>query len=287
MNTKNLKFADSFALLVILISLLAPFLPRQIKVNINILIILINCYIIAYLAYNISFMDTKKVGLFALPMFTYLLFLLVYLKGFDIELNKYLLNDISYLLINFFDIIFVVFTFFIVELILSRIFGTMITNIIAIISLLIYLVIHNTSLIPFGFPYKDLFIYFTFYVIASRISPANSINKALYPLAFLLLAGEIYLSYRINFYPGIYFSIFIITYLTLKADKNPERITFTKYLSLSYLYPYKVIYILIENTINSKPLITTIMAILTIYLLSQLFYKLRFKVIDYLYIGIH
>ena len=287
MNNYKIKFADGLAVILLLLSYLAPFFANQIKVNTNVLTMLVNCYIIAYLAYNISFTETKKVALLALPLLIYSVFLIFYTNGFNVEVNKYLLNDINYLIVNFFDVIFVVFAFFIIELILSRIFGTRITSFIALLAIVLYFVMQNTSLIPFNFYYKDLLIYFAYYVLATRINPANSINIYLYPLAFILLAGEIYLVYTKNFYLGMYFSMFILTYIVLKGDKTADQTNFGKYLALAYLYPYKVIYILLENTIKSTPLVTTIMAILSTYIISQLIYRLRLKVLDYIYVGVH
>lgn len=287
MNKYKIKFADELAVILLLLSYLAPFFANQIKVNTNVLTMLVNCYIIAYLAYNISFTETKKVSLLALPLLIYSVFLIFYTKGFNVEFNKYLLNDINYLIVNFFDVIFVVFAFFIIELILSRIFGTKFTSIIGVLAIILYLVMQNTSLLPFDFYYKDLLIYFAYYVLATRINPAQSISVYLYPLAFILFAGEIYLVYTKHFYLGIYFSMFILTYIVLKGDKTADQTNFGKYLTLAYLYPYKVIYILLENTIKSTPLITTIIAILSTYIISQLVYRLRLKILDYIYVGVH
>ena len=287
MNTYKIKLADGLALLLLLISYLAPFFANQIKVNINVLTMLINCYIIAYLAYNISFADTKKVLLMALPLLIYGTFIIFYNKGFDVKFSKYLLTDISYLIVNFFDVIFVVFAFFIIELILSRILGTNITSIIAVLGLLLYLAMHNTTYIPFDFYYKDLLVYFAFYVMATRINPAKSINVMLYPLAFIIFAGEVYLVYTKNYYLGIYFSIFILTYIVLKGHQDLGTRNFGKYLTFAYIYPYKLNYILLAGIIDASTLVVTILAIFLTFLIGELFYKMKVKFLDYLFVGIH
>lgn len=248
---------------------------------------LINCYIIAYLAYNISFADTKKVFMLAIPLLVYGTFIIFYNKGFDVKFSKYLLKDISYLIINFFDVIFVVFVFFIIELVLSRIFGTNITSLIAFLCLLLYLAMHNTNYIPFDFYYKDLLVYFAFYVLATRINPAKSINKFLYPLAIILFVGEVYLVYSKNFYLGIYFSLFILTYIILKGDKEVGTRNFAKYLTFAYIYPYKLNYILLASIVDASTLIVTVMAILVTFLVGEILYKLKVKFLDYFFVGVH
>ena len=287
MNTYKIKLADGLALLLLLVSYLAPFFANQIKVNINVLTMLINCYIIAYLAYNISFADTKKVFMLAIPLLVYGTFIIFYNKGFDVKFSKYLLKDISYLIINFFDVIFVVFVFFIIELVLSRIFGTNITSLISFLGLLLYLAMHNTNYIPFDFYYKDLLVYFAFYVLATRINPAKSINKFLYPLAIILFVGEVYLVYSKNFYLGIYFSLFILTYIILKGDCEVGTRSFGKYLTFAYIYPYKLIYILLAGIIDASTLIVTVMAILVTFFLGEILFKLKMKFLDYILIGVH
>ena len=287
MNTYKIKLADGLALLLLIISYLAPFFANQIKVNINVLTMLINCYIIAYLAYNISFADTKKVFMLAIPLLVYGTFIIFYNKGFDVKFSKYLLKDISYLIINFFDVIFVVFIFFIIELVLSRIFGTNITSLIAFLCLLLYLAMHNTNYIPFDFYYKDLLVYFAFYVLATRINPAKSINKFLYPLAIILFVGEVYLVYSKNFYLGIYFSLFILTYIILKGDKEVGTRNFAKYLTFAYIYPYKLNYVLLASIVDASTLIVTVMAILVTFLVGEILYKLKVKFLDYFFVGVH
>lgn len=287
MNTYKIKLADGLALLLLLVSYLAPFFANQIKVNINVLTMLINCYIIAYLAYNISFADTKKVFMLAIPLLVYGTFIIFYNKGFDVKFSKYLLKDISYLIINFFDVIFVVFVFFIIELVLSRILGTNITSLIAFLCLLLYLAMHNTNYIPFDFYYKDLLVYFAFYVLATRINPAKSINKFLYPLAIILFVGEVYLVYSKNFYLGIYFSLFILTYIILKGDKEVGTRNFAKYLTFAYIYPYKLNYILLASIVDASTLIVTVMAILVTFLVGEILYKLKVKFLDYFFVGVH
>ena len=287
MNTYKIKLADGLALLLLIISYLAPFFANQIKVNINVLTMLINCYIIAYLAYNISFADTKKVFMLAIPLLVYGTFIIFYNKGFDVKFSKYLLKDISYLIINFFDVIFVVFVFFIIELVLSRILGTNITSLIAFLCLLLYLAMHNTNYIPFDFYYKDLLVYFAFYVFAARINPARSINKFLYPLTIILFVGEVYLVYSKNFYLGIYFSLFILTYIILKGDSQVGTRSFGKYLTFAYIYPYKLNYILLASIVDASPLIVTVMAILVTFLLGEILFKLKVKFLDYIFVGVH
>ena len=106
MNTYKIKFADGFAILLLLISYIVPSFANQIKVNTNVMIMLINCYIIAYLAYTISFTDTKKVILMGLPLIIYSIFIIFYKKGLDVKFNKYLLTDIEYIIVCCFSFLF-------------------------------------------------------------------------------------------------------------------------------------------------------------------------------------
>ena len=223
----------------------------------------------------------------ALPLIVYGTFIIFYTKGFELTFNKYLIADIKYLIVNFFDVIFVVFVFFIIELILSRILGSNITSLIAFLGLLLYLAMHNTNYIPFDFYYKDILVYFAFYVLATRINPAKSINKFLYPLAILLFVGEVYLVYSKNFYLGIYFSLFILTYIILKGDCEVGTRSFGKYLTFAYIYPYKLIYILLAGIIDASTLIVTVMAILVTFFLGEILFKLKMKFLDYILIGVH
>lgn len=282
---KKINIADTLALILLILQIFAPYLSNL--VNPNILIMLINCYIIGYISYIISFTDSKKVALMALPLVVYTVFLLFFTRGFKIPSPNAAIADITNILSNIFDVMFVSFVFFIIEQVANKIAGGKFTVALAILGLILYLIMQNTNILPFDIYYKDLFVYFSFYVMAAKIKPAVTINKLLYPLAILLLIGEIiaYVYYKI--YPGIYFALYLLTYVVLKDMANVEGINRQRYLTFAYLYPYWVILVVLNEYIKASPLVVNIMAVLVTYVLSELAYRLRFKVIDYLYVGVH
>ena len=149
-----------------------------------------------------------------------------------------------------------------------------------------YIYIYNPNPV-LDFYYKDTLAYFAFYVMGARIRPANSMKKGLFILAILLLAGEIYLNYYFKYYPNINFSLFVITYLILKDSANVDIMNRDRYLVFAYIYPYKIIYILLKSLIKASPIVITLLTVLSVFLLGELLYKLRVKFLDYILVGIH
>lgn len=286
---KNIKITtmDLLALILMVLSFFLPFLSPSISINLNTLLLLTNCYLIAYFAYLISFMDTKKVILMALPLVLYSSFLVFFIRDFKPALSRAVFDDLSYIITNFFDLAFVVMAFFILEFALNRVFGSKFTMALAVVSLAFYLVLINTKIIPFDFYYKDLLLYFSFFVMASKIKPANRISPFLFILAIGLCLGEIYLYKYLNFYPGMYFSTYVLTYFVLKASQYVEATNLLRYMNFSYLYPYHLNYIILKSYVDASGLVVTILAILTTYLFGQILYRLRLKFLDYLFVGIH
>lgn len=287
MKNFKINLADGLAVFLLILKIFTPYFASSININTSVLIMLINCYIIAYLSYLISFMESKKVVIMALPLLIYTGFLFFYKNGFVISKPNKIADDLLYLITNVFDVVFVSFVFFLVELILNRIFGSKITTGFAVLGLILYFVMHNTDIIPFDILYKDVLVYFSFYVIATRLSPAQKINKALYPIALILFVGEIIAYAYYQIYPGFYLSLYLLTYIILKGMENVELVNFKRYLSLAYLYPYHVINIILTDFIKASPLVISIMAVLITYVISQLIYKLRIKYINYLLVGIN
>lgn len=290
MKRFEIYFMDLLALILLIGSFFLPYLGNftgKLAISNDSILLLINCYLIAYLAYIISFMDTKKVILMALPLLIYSIFLIFFMRNFNFSLEKEMINDLKYIVTNLFDLVFVVFIFFLIDLILNRLLGNKLAGAIAIIGLILYLVMQNTNYLPLDFYYKDTLAYFAFYVMGARIRPANSMKKGLFILAILLLAGEIYLNYYFKYYPNINFSLFVITYLILKDSANVDIMNRDRYLVFTYIYPYKIIYILLKSLIKASPIVITLLTVLSVFLLGELLYKLRVKFLDYILVGIH
>ncbi|WP_297281468.1 hypothetical protein [uncultured Anaerococcus sp.] len=286
MKRFKINFMDLLALILLIGSFFLPFEGR-ISLDTDTILMLINCYLISYLSFLISFMETRKVIIMALPLLIYSVFLIFFMENFNFSFQREYLDDLTYIITNLFDLIFVVFVFFIIELILNRLLGAKLTSGLVIFGLIVYLVMQNTGILPFDFYYKDTLAYFAFFVMGARIRPANSINKGLYILAILLVAGEIYINYYFNYYPGINFSLFIISYLILKGSSSVDTMTRDRYLVFTYIYPYKLIYVILSSIINASSLVVTLVAVLITFIIGELLYKLRIKFLDYLLVGVH
>ena len=290
MKRFEIYFMDLLALILLIGSFFLPYLGDfngKLTISKDSLLMLINCYLIAYLAYIISFMDTRKVILMALPLLIYSLLLILFMRNFNFSLEKEMLSELKYIISNLFDLIFVVFIFFLIDLILNRLLGSQLEEAIAIVGLILYLVMQNTNYLSFDFYYKDTLVYFSFYVMGARIRPANSMKKGLFILAILLLAGELYLNYYFKYYPSLNFSLFVISYLILKDSTDVDIMNRDRYLVFSYIYPYKLIYILFKALIEASPLVITLLSVLSVFLLGEFLYKLRIKILDYILVGVH
>lgn len=285
MKSFKLNLADFLAVLLLIIKIFAPFFAESIGLNLHILTMLINCYLIGYLAYLISFMETKKVAILALPLLLYSVFLLYFWGGFKISFDKSLVDTLAYIFTNVFDVVAVSFGFFVIELVLTRLFGAMVTNIIGILGIILYLALVNTTLIPFDFYYRDSLIYFAFFVMATRIRPANTVSVALYPLGLVLFVGEVIAYSYFKFYPGFYFSMFFITYIFLKDMDNVEGMNIERYLAFSYLYPYQILAVVLAEYLNVSGFIGVLLAGLATFVISEILYKLQLKFINFIYIG--
>lgn len=287
MKSFKINLMDLIALILLVFSFFLPFLGSNIGVNASVLLLLINSYLIGYLAYLISFMESKKVFLMAIPLILYSGFLIFFMRGFKLTLEKQRINDLIYVITNLYDVIFVVFCFFIVEIILSRIIGANGSLGVGIFALILYYVMQNTNFLPFDFYYNDLLLYFFFYMMGSRLKQAMKFNNFLFVPAILLFAGEIYLYMYLNYYPGFYLSMIILTYLILKQSPDVQGVNKQRYLFFAYLFPYKVVYVLIKSLVDANPLVISIIGVLSVFILAELLYKIRAKFLDYLLIGIH
>lgn len=283
---KKINLASLLGLILLIISFFTPIVAPSIKLNTEIIYRIVNTYLIAYIAYMISFMDTGRVGLLFLPLVFHLLINFFLIKGFNLSLNKSLLDDFYQILRRLYDLISLVGIFFLVEFIINRIFGNTFTSIVSIISLALFYY-YDYSKILIGFPnFKDLFLYFAVFVMGLRIRKADKINPLLYILALGILISEIFLSYKYKLSYGYFISFLLIIYLMLKGFGEASETSFEKFMIFVYIYIYPTIFIGLRIVLGESILVTSLLSTLISLFIGQILFKLNIRPINLLLVGI-
>lgn len=283
---KKINLASLLGLILLIISFFTPIAAPSIKLNTEIIYRIVNTYLIAYIAYMISFMDTGRVGLLFLPLVFHLLINFFLIKGFNLSLNKSLLDDFYQILRRLYDLISLVGIFFLVEFIINRIFGNTFTSIVSIISLALFYY-YDYSKILIGFPnFKDLFLYFAVFVMGLRIRKADKINPLLYILALGILISEIFLSYKYKLSYGYFISFLLIIYLMLKGFGEASETSFEKFMIFVYIYMYPTIFIGLRIVLVESILVTSLLSTLISLFIGQILFKLNIRPINLLLVGI-
>lgn len=283
---KKINLASLLGLILLIISFFTPIVAPSIKLNTEIIYRIVNTYLIAYIAYMISFMDTGRVGLLFLPLVFHLLINFFLIKGFNLSLNKSLLDDFYQILRRLYDLISLVGIFFLVEFIINRIFGNTFTSIVSIISLALFYY-YDYSKILIGFPnFKDLFLYFAVFVMGLRIRKADKINPLLYILALGILISEIFLSYKYKLSYGYFISFLLIIYLMLKGFGEASETSFEKFMIFVYIYMYPTIFIGLRIVLGESILVTSLLSTLISLFIGQILFKLNIRPINLLLVGI-
>lgn len=284
MKKINIHLASFLGLILLITSFFTPILAPLIKLNTDTIFRIINSYIIAYLAYMISFMDTKKVLLLFLPLLTFTIINLFIVNGFTPKINK----DLIYLNIrNFYDLIGLVGIFFLIEFLSNRIFGNTFTSILGILCLGVFFYYDYSKLLINLVSFKDVFLYFSVYVVALRVRAANKINPILYILAIVLLIGEIYINKRFSLNYGYLVSFLAIIYLVLKQIRNPQELTFEKFMIFVYIYIFPSVYLALNSFVITDTSIILALASLITFFIGQILFYFKIKFINYIFVGIN
>ena len=283
---KKINLASLLGVLLLIISFFTPIAASSIKLNTEIIYRIVNTYLIAYIAYMISFMDTGRVGLFFLPLIFHLLINFFLIKGVNLKLNKEILDDFYQILRRLYDLISLVGIFFLVEFLINRIFGSTFTSIIAIISLALFYY-YDYSKILIGFPnFKDLFLYFAVFVMGLRVRRADKINPLLYVTSLGILALEIFLSYRYRLNYGYFISFVLIIYLILKGFGQASETSFEKFMIFVYIYMYPTIFVGLRIILGENILVTSLLSTLISLFIGQILFRLNMRPINLLLVGI-
>lgn len=283
---KKINLASLLGLILLIISFFTPIAAPSIKLNTEIIYRIVNTYLIAYIAYMISFMDTGRVGLLFLPLVFHLLINFFLIKGFKLSLNKSILDDFYQILRRLYDLISLVGIFFLVEFLINRIFGSNFSTILGIISLALFYY-YDYSKILIGFPnLKDIFLYFAVFVMGLRIRRADKINPLLYVTSLGILILEIFLSAKYKLSYGYFLSFVLIIYLMLKGFGEASEVSFEKFMIFAYIYMYPTIFIGLRLVLGENILVTSLLATLISLFIGQVLFKLNIRPINILLVGI-
>ncbi|WP_311491364.1 hypothetical protein [uncultured Anaerococcus sp.] len=278
------NFATGLFLLAFIGLIFKALIAKNLQANENLITRALTSYLIAYLAFKISFMETKKVGLIFIPLIFYSLSLaLIINEGISTRIPR----DSLQIMTSLYKLMVMVGVFFILELIFNKLVGSLATSVLGGLSFLIFLAIIFSKKLDILRPFEDFFLYFSFYVMAIRLRSAARLNPALLVLAILLVIGEIYLRERYKFDYGFLFTIFPLTYLILKTITYEAVFTFADYLALALTYIYPALFVIIKTSLDLESLAISIIAILASYILGQGIYKIKNKYLSYLLLGIN
>lgn len=279
------NFASGLALLALIGLIFKTFIAKNLSINENIIVRSLTSYVIAYLAFRISFMETKKVGLMFIPLIFHSLIMAISVRG---AFSAKIPGDMVEIITNIYKIMVMVGVFFELELIFNKLVGSLATSILGGISFLIFLAITFSKKLELLKPYEDFFLYFSFYVMAIRVRSALRLNPFLLLLALVLLVGEIYIKEKyIKIDYGFLLSIFPLSYISLKTVKNEATFSLLDYLALSLIYIYPALFVIIKANFALDRLAISIIAILASYILGEGIFKFKNIYLSYLLLGIN
>lgn len=279
------NFAGILTILALIGLIFKAFFAKYGLFNQNLIERSLTSFVIAYLAFKISYMETKKVGLILVPLvFHSILMALVVNRGFSSKTPADLLTIIT----SLYRIIVILSVFFIIEFILNRLLGNLATSVIGGLSFLLYLAISFTKRFGILNGFEDFFLYFSFYVMALRVRSAARLNPLLLGLSILFVAGEIYLK---NAYIKIdydfLFTIFPLAYVSLKTISNESAMGFVDYIAFALIFICPTVFILLKTNTSIDSLGVSIIAILSTYILGEAVFKIKNKYLSYLILGIN
>lgn len=278
------NFASTLCILGLLGLIFKAFLAKYLVIDENLIERTLTSLIVAYLAFKISFIDTKKVFIMFVPIIFYSLVMAMVVNGKNFEKVPYALVEI---ITNIYKLMLMVGGFFILELIINQILGSRIIPILAGLSLLIFFAIIFIGRLRVLDPFKDYFLYFSFYLMAIKVRSASSIRPVLLVLALGLVAGEVYLrEIYIKVDYGFMLTIFPLTYLALKTISKEESMGFSDYLIFGLIYIYPALFVIIKARMPIEDIGILIISILASYIIAEAIYKINNKYLSYLLLGI-
>lgn len=279
------NFANGLALLALICLIFKAFIGQGLSINENLIERTLTSYIIAYLAFKISYMDTKKVGLIFVPLIFHSLVMALVIRG---GFSQKIPSDMVQIITTLYKLLVMVGVFFAIELFFNKLLGSLATSILGGISLIIFIAISFSKKLAILEAFEDFFLYFSFYVMAIRVRSASSLNPLLLVLGLILVAGEMYIKEKyIKIDYGFLFSIFPLSYLALKTVSRESAFDLIDHLIFALIYIYPALFVIIKASLDIEMLAISIIAILASYIIGQGIFKIKNKYLSYLLLGIN
>lgn len=279
------NFANGLALLALICLIFKAFIGQGLSINENLIERTLTSYIIAYLAFKISYMETKKVGLIFVPLIFHSLVMALVIRGGS---SQKIPSDMVQIITTLYKLLVMVGVFFAIELFFNRLLGSLATSILGGISLVIFLCLSFSKKLAFLESFEDFFLYFSFYVMAIKVRSAASLNPVLLVLSLILVAGEIYIKEKyIKIDYGFLLSIFPLSYLALKTVSRESAFDLIDHLIFALIYIYPALFVIIKASLDIEMLAISIIAILASYIIGQGIFKIKNKYLSYLLLGIN
>ncbi|WP_297688038.1 hypothetical protein [uncultured Anaerococcus sp.] len=279
------NFASMLAILALIGLIFKAFLAKYLIIDENLIERTLTSLVVAYLAFKISFIDTKKVFIMFVPLIFYSLAMALLVNGRNIAKVP---GDIVEIITSIYKLMLIMGGFFILELIINQILGSRIIPILAGLCILIFFAIIFIGRLRVLDPFKDYFLYFSFYLMAIKVRSASSIRPVLLVLALGLVAGEVYLKERlVKVDYGFMLTIFPLAYLALKTISKEEAMGFADYLIFGLIYIYPALFVIIKARMPIEDIGILIISILATYIIAEAIYKINNKYLSYLLLGIN
>lgn len=282
MKNKNIIFADALGIILALLGIISPL------TNINFDFFRIyNIYFLAYFAYLFISMEGKKPFFILAPLLFYSFIIMYVFKGMSLLNNRAIFLDYLKIIFTNFRILSLALIFYLIERMVTIFFGKYVTSGLGIISFIIYLVAIFTGYLKGLDINRDYFLYFFVFIIFSNLLPSISIKKYLYVIVVLCFGLEVLLTekYKINL--GFYVSGLFLIYLILKADQKIEKIGFEKYFLFSLLLIYPMIRYIFDYFLEMGLVKLSLASLIVTFFLAVIFFELKIKFFDYLFLGVH
>lgn len=283
MKKKNINIGDILALTCLITLIFLPFISTQSKSIIKSTSII---YFMAYFAYLFSHMPKRKTMYLIIPLIFFSFIIFYIFKGASFFNNKEVINDFFQIVKNNFYILSMALSFYIIERISTRIFGSYFSLFLASISFLVYLVMNFTKLLENYEMYKNYFLYFSIFLVFSCINLKKNIKAYFYVVSLLLICLELFFFIKKDLFLGFLLSPFALVFLIFSRDKNFARINFEKHFIFAIIFIFPIINYLLNYFLVIKPFALNLASLIISFFLSVILYESKIKFLNHILLGI-
>lgn len=274
--------ADILGLIFLIVLIFLPFIDFKYSNNIK---MSSTIFFVAYLSFLFSHMPKFKPFLFTIPILVNTFIIFYIFNRLSFLNNKQIFLDIAFTIRDNFNLISTCIIYYLLERIISKIFGINFTIFLGILLFLLHFLFQYTNIFKNYVVCEPYLVNFSIFLIFSKISHKKKLPPIIYLISLLLICLEIFIIIKKEIYIGFLVTPLLFLALIFLKKKKFSKDNFEKKFIFAIIFIFPIINYLLYNFITLKIFALNLSSLIITFFISVILHEAKIKILNYIFLG--